>query len=95
VATLQEKLKTRLKSLNDLDGVSVEVTEDLGTIDIYHKLHHVADFKFKWVDGNHYVGYFIDSDQNKSQAIVSLWEPIEAVKFMALYTTLIDLKAKR
>lgn len=95
MATLQEKLKARLRSLKDLDGVSVEVSDDLGTIVISHRLHHVADFRFKWVDGNHYVGYFIGSDNIQSQAIVSLWEPIEAVKFMVLYTTLIELRAKR
>ncbi len=95
MATVQEKLKSRLRSLQDLDGVSVDVSEDLGTIDISHELHHVADFKFKWVDGNHYVGYFIDSDGNQSQAIVSIWVPIEAVKFMVLYTSLIELRAKR
>lgn len=78
MTTLQEKLKIRLHSLKDLDGVSVDVSDDLGTIDIFHKLHHVADFRFKWLDGNHYVGYFMDSDKTQSQAIVSLWEPIEA-----------------
>ncbi len=80
--------------MKDIDGVSIDVSDDLGTIDISHKLHHVADFRFKWVD-DHYVGYFMDSDKTQSQAIVSLWEPIEAVKFMVLYTTPIELRARR
>lgn len=95
MATLQEKLIQRLKSLKDLDGVVIEVSPDQGTLHIRHDLHHAADFKFKWVDGTHYVGYFVDAKDNESQAIVSLWEPLEAVKFIALYMTLVELKARR
>ena len=95
MATLQEKIKNRLNSLNEIDDVSVEATSELGQIFISHRLHHAADFKFKWVDGNHYVGYFVDSDGNESQAILSLWSAMEAVKFIVLYSTLIELKARR
>lgn len=91
----QEKIKNRIKSLNELDDVLVETTGESGQIWIRHRLHHVADFKFKWVDGDHYVGYFIDAHGNESQAIVSLWTPLEAIKFVALYATLVDLRAKR
>ena len=95
MATLQEKIRNRLNSLNELDDVTVETLEGLGQIYISHRLHHAADFKFKWVDGNHYVGYFVDARGNESQAIVSLWSAMEAVKFIVLYSTLIELKAKR
>lgn len=95
MATLQEKMQMRLNSLNELDDVTVETTNELGQIFISHRLHHAADFKFKWVDGNHYVGYFIDAYGNESQAIVSLWSAMEAVKFIVLYSTLIELKARR
>ncbi len=95
MATLQEKIRNRLNSLNELDDVTVETSEGLGQIYISHRLHHAADFKFKWVDGNHYVGYFVDARGNESQAIVSLWSAMEAVKFIVLYSTLIELKAKR
>lgn len=91
----QDKIKNRIKSLNELDDVSVEVSDEQGQIWVQHRLHHVADFKFKWVDGNHYVGYFVDGDGDESQAIVSLWTPMEAIKFVALYATLVDLRAKR
>jgi hypothetical protein len=95
MATRQEKIRNRLNSLNELDDVTVESTQELGQIYISHRLHHAADFKFKWVDGNHYVGYFVDGKGNESQAVVSLWSAMEAVKFIVLYSTLIELKAKR
>lgn len=95
MATLQEKLKKRLRSLQEIDGVTVEVSNDMGTIKISHKLHHVAEFMFKWVDENHYVGYFVGSDKCPSQAIVSIWEPLEAVKFIVLYSSLYELRARR
>lgn len=93
--TLQKKLANRLRSLGELDDVTVEVSDGLGQITIGHRLHHVADFAFKWVDDNHYVGYFVDGNGYQSQAIVSLWTPMEAVKFIVLYGTLVDLRAKR
>ena len=95
MATLQEKIKNHLNSLNELDDVTVEPTQGGGQIYISHRLHHAADFKFKWVDGNHYVGYFVDGEDKESQAIVSLWSAMEAVKFIVLYSTMIELKAKR
>lgn len=95
MTTLQQKLKNRLKSLNELDDVTVEFTEEYGLISISHRNHHVADFKFKWVDGNHYVGYFVDANGEESQAIVALWTAMEAVKFIVLYSTLVELRARR
>jgi hypothetical protein len=93
--TPQQKLANRLRSLNELDDVTVEVSEGLGLIAVSHRLHHVADFAFKWIDDNHYVGYFVDAGGDHSQAIVSLWTPMEAVKFVVLYATLVELRAKR
>ena len=95
MATLQEKIVSRLKSLNELDDVTVTVTNELVQLLISHRLHHAADFKFKWVDGNHFVGYFVDAQGAESQAIVSLWSAMEAVKFIVLYSTLVELKARR
>ena len=95
MATLQEKIKNRLLSLAEIDKVKVEVSDSLGQIHIRHGRKKSANFKFKWVDGNHYVGYFVDSEDNESQAIVSIWTAMEAVKFIVLYATLIELRAKR
>jgi hypothetical protein len=92
----QQRIMKRLRSLqNDLGNVSVEPTKDCGTIDISHKLKYVADFQFKWTDGNHYVGYFVPPDGEKSHAIVSLWTGFDAVRFLVLYATLVELRAKR
>ncbi|CAN7805474.1 hypothetical protein LJR267_010618 [Paraburkholderia hospita] len=93
--TQQKKMANRLGALGELDDVTVDVSDGMGQITIGHRLHHVADFTFKWVDDNHYVGYFVDADGNQSQAIVSLWTPMEAVKFMVLYSNLVELRAKR
>jgi len=93
--TKQEKIKNRIRSIRELDEVTVKVSKSLGTIDVTHDYDHVANFKFKWVSDNHYVGYFVNLYGEESQAIVSLWEPIEAVKFIVLYTTLVELRAKR
>ena len=95
MATLQEKIVNRLKSLNDLDDVTVNVTAELGQVSICHRLRHAAEFNFRWVDGNHFVGYFVDAEKKESQAIVSLWSAMEAVKFIVLYSTLVELRAKR
>lgn len=92
---LQSRIKSRLTSLREIDGVSVKISKNFGSIDILHKRHHVADFKFKWTDGNHYAGYFVSAGGKKSQAIVSLWSPFDAVKFLVLYSNLVDLCAKR
>jgi len=91
----QDKIKNRLTSLRELDDVSVEVSSEWGTIRVQHRLHYAADFEFVWVDSDHYVGYFVDGKGSRSQAVVSLWTPLEAVKFVALYATLIELRAKR
>jgi hypothetical protein len=91
----QEKIKNRLTSLRELTDVSLEVSETKGTIRIKHRLHYAADFDFSWIDNDHYVGYFVDAEDNKSQAVVSIWTPLEAIKFVALYVSLIELRAKR
>jgi len=95
MANFKKKIATRLAALKDIADVSVERSSSDGEITISHKRHHVADFYFKWVDDNHYVGYFMDAKGKKSQAIVSLWTPMEAIKFMVLFATLVELGAKR
>ncbi len=93
--SIQKKIKNRLASLEEIDDVTVSWTQGFGAITITHRLHHAADFHFKWVDGNHYVGYFVDGEGNESEAVVSLWSAMDAIKFIVLYSTMVDLKAKR
>lgn len=95
MANVKKKIATRLGALRDIADVRVERTDSDGEIIVTHKRHHVADFFFKWVDDNHYVGYFMDAKGKKSQAVVSLWTPMEAVKFMVMYATFVELGAKR
>lgn len=94
MANNQKTIVTRLKSLRELGDVTVTVSEGLGQIDITHRRHHVADFRFIWAV-DHYIGHFVDPKGKKSQAIVSLWLPMEAVKFMVSYSTFVDLGAMR
>ena len=91
----QKTIIVRLKSLVEIGNVTVEVTEGLGRIDIKHKRDHVANFQFNWLDDSHYTGYFVDGKGKKSQAIVSLWTPMEAAKFMVAYSMFVELGAKR
>ncbi|MBC3832435.1 hypothetical protein H8K33_13090 [Undibacterium amnicola] len=91
----QKKIASRLKALKDIDEVTVSVTDAEKTIKISHKRHHVADFLFVWTDKNHYVGYFLNAKGGKSHAIISLWTPMECVKFMVMYLNFVELGAKR
>lgn len=95
MTTTQKKIVNRINSLSEVEDVTVEVSSEFGQISISHRLHHTADFKLKWVDGTHYAGYFVDGSGYESHAIISLWSPLEAVKFIALYVTLVELRAKR
>ncbi len=61
---------------------------------VEHGLQHTADFTFRWPDDSHFVGYLVNSEV-ESQAIISLWYPMDAIKFGSLYATLIELRARR
>ena len=91
----QQKIVNRIKSLNEIDDIEIIVSEEKGTIDIKHRLKHAANFRLRWIDDNHYVGYFIDADDFESQAIVSIWNDLESIKFVSMYLTMIELRAKR
>lgn len=89
------KIRNRLMSLDDLDDVEVEETDESSIIRVRHRRHYAADFDFVWIDGDHYVGYFVDSEGHRSQAVVSIWSALEAIKFAALYMSLDEIRAKR
>lgn len=91
----RKAIVNRLKSLADVDGARVTVSEAGNTIRVTHKAHHSLHFLFKWIDGNHFVGYFLDADGNQSQAVVSLWSGLEAIRFAAAYSLLIELRARQ
>ena len=52
-----------MRSLNDIDGVSVEVSQEKKTIYIEYETQRSLDFKFVW-SNDHYIGYFMDNEGN-------------------------------
>ena len=91
---LRTKVVNRLKSLEDIDGVTVTPSDEKKTIYIEYKTHRSLDFKFKW-SNDHYIGYFIDGEGNQSQAVISIWEAMESIHFATSYALLIELRAGR
>jgi len=80
---LQEKITNRLKSLKEIDGISVRITGHTnGTIRILHKRQHSPDFIFRW-SRDHYIGYYIDDKGSQSQAIISLYSVMDAIRFVS------------
>jgi len=92
---IKTTLTNRLKSLNEIDDVTVKVAGNGGTIHIRHDKKGAADFIFKWADPDHFIGYFTDSDGNQSQAVVSLYTAMDAVHFAAAYSLLLGIRAQR
>jgi len=91
----QTKIIEKLKTLEELDGVSVDVTGSTkGTVHVSHAKHHAPEFIFRW-SSDHFVGYFSDSDGKQSQAVVSLYSPLAAVQFVSAYVILNDIRANQ
>ena len=88
------KISNRLKSLEDIPGVTVTTSDEKKTIYVEYKTHRSLDFKFVW-SNDHYIGYFTDGEENQSQAVLAIWEPIEAINFATGYSLLLDLRAGR
>ncbi|MFC1944876.1 hypothetical protein ACFLX5_05295 [Chloroflexota bacterium] len=81
----------RLKSLNGIPGLTVE---GKGTIYISYQTECSLNFKFVWSD-EHYIGYFMDEEGKASQAVISLWNPMDAIYFATAYSLLVELRAGR
>jgi len=94
MSTKMNKIALRLNSLKDVEGVGVAISDEKKTIYIEYKTHRSPIFKFVWSE-DHYIGYFIDGEGTQSQAVVSIWEPIEAIKFATCFLILIELRAGR
>lgn len=85
----------KFNKLGVLSGVTIEIADSGKTVRILNKLKHAPDYIFKWIDGTHFVGYFINKNGHKSQAIYSIWGSPDALKFKHMYTYQIELRAKR
>jgi len=90
----QRSMTIRLHSLQEIEGVAVSASDGGGTINVKHNLHHSLDFQFKWLT-NHFTGYFEDANGNRSQAVIALYDDMDAIKFCAAYAQLIELRAGR
>jgi hypothetical protein len=75
------KIANRLSSLKDIQGVTVTISDEKKTIYVAYKTHRSLDFKFMW-SNDHYIGYFMDGEGNQSQAVLAIWEPIEAIHLL-------------
>ena len=91
----KKKIINRLKSLEDIDGVFVEVSESGQTVKVQHSAYHSLDFIFRWLDNTHFAGYFLDGQGNQSQAVISLWTGLDAIHFAAAYSLLVELRARK
>lgn len=91
----RDLISTRLKFLEGLPGVNVEITGTTdGTIRITHRNHHAAEFLLRWY-GDHFIGYFIDGDGKPSQAIISIYSQEQAMQFVSAYIMLNEIRANK
>lgn len=83
-----------IKTLEDSHEATIEHTDNGKTIYVYYDSIHSFKIKFTW-SNDHFIGYFIDADENFSQAIISIWSISEAIQFINAFGILVDLRAKR
>jgi len=89
-----KEIANRLNSLNDIENVEVKLSSTKKTINIKYPTQRSLNFKFTWSE-NHFIGYFMDNDGDQSQAVISLWKPIDAIHFVTAYSLLVELRAGR
>lgn len=94
MADLQDDMIERLQTLVLVPGAKVAVTKTKRTITIEYETVYSLNFRFKW-RGNHYVGYPVDAEGDRANAVVSLWSASEAAHFVMAYTLLAELRADR
>lgn len=92
---IKESITKQLQALEEIPGVTVQVSGyTQGTIRVIHTKHHAPEFIFKW-SNEHFVGYFIDGNDAQSQAVVSLYTALDAVKFISAYAMLNEIRANQ
>jgi hypothetical protein len=90
----KKKIANRLRSLEDIPGVSVIESDGGDTVRIEHSAHHSLAFRFRWIK-THFAGYFVDKKGHESQAVVHLRTGIDAIHFASAYSSLAALRAKK
>jgi hypothetical protein len=88
------KIANRLITLQDIDGVKVTVKDEKKIIFVNCDTERFLDFKFVW-SHDHFIGYLTDREGKESYALISIWEPLEAIHFVTAYDLLARLRAGR
>jgi len=88
------KIVNRIKTLQDIDGVKVTVNDEMKIIYVNYHTERFLDFKFVW-SHDHFIGYLTDNKGNESHAVISIWEPLEAIHFVTAYDLLAKLRVGR
>ncbi len=83
-----------IKSLAEDDDITVKLSKTKNRITISHRRTHVTKVQLVW-SRDHFIGYILDDDDNKSQAVLALWSLLEAAEFTSWYLTLVRLAARR
>jgi hypothetical protein len=89
----KEKIENRIRSLDELKGVAVEVEGN--TIHISHGKKRGVQWVLKWIDGTHYAGYFVNDDGSDSKGVVSIYSSLDAIYFVSAYLALDGIRAGR
>lgn len=91
---IRDEIVQILEALEEVDGVEVEASKGRKTIHLTFGTVRSLDFKFVW-SNDHFIGYALDHEGESSQALVSLWTPLEGIQFAAAYQTFVMLRAGR
>lgn len=90
----KQKIEDILQKVKCLDDVIVIPKEN--TIELSHKRGHAVKFIFQWLQQQeHFVGYFLDKHDTRSQAVVSIKSNDDAMNFVTAFNILIDLRANK
>lgn len=92
--TTRDGIVKTLEALQEVNSVEVAASKGEKTIYITYGSVRSLGFRFIW-SIDHFIGYALDNEGKSSQALVSLWTPLEAIQFTSAYQTLIMLRAGR
>ena len=92
--TYRESILIQLQALKHFEGISIDISDQEKSLVLNHRTVRSLSFKFIWKD-DHFVGYFLDQEQDTSQAVLALWTPLDASHFVTSYSLLLELRAGR
>lgn len=89
----KQKIENRIRSLNELDGVTVVVEGN--TIHIDHDKKHGVEWVLRWIESDHYAGYFVNADSTESKGVVSIYSALDSIDFVSAYVALDRIRARQ